>query len=159
MKEVTESSGSQFHTQIWCQGLCSSLYSAVDTTDRIEEVKASKHIEETNLSPFLKLLSFTDNGNCFRSLGDLELMLKSEVRAEGADSRPTGSGQKRWGGCRQRSRKGKVLPVGRVAFLALFEQSRLGGPWRSFSAPCHFTSEARENGEAKWPHSWGLNPC
>ena len=72
MKEVTESSGSHFHTQIGRQGLWYSLYSLVDTTDKTEEAKMSEQIGETVPHPFLNILNFSDNGNCFRSLGDMD---------------------------------------------------------------------------------------
>lgn len=77
MKEVTGSTGSRFHTRIQFQVLWSFFYCRMDTSDRIKGVRMNIQIAEKDPSPFLNILSFSDNGNYSRSLGDRGLMLKS----------------------------------------------------------------------------------
>ena len=67
----------------------------MDTSDRIKGVRMNIQIAETDPSPFVNILSFSDNGSYSRSLGDKGLMLKSEVRAEEPDSGTLGSGHRR----------------------------------------------------------------
>lgn len=105
-KKLTGSTGSRFHTRIQFQVLWSFFYSMMDTSDRIKGVRMNKQIAETDPSPFLNILSFSDNENYSRSLGDRGLMLKSEVRAEEPDSGTLGSGHRRWGGCRWEEGRG-----------------------------------------------------
>lgn len=82
-------------------------------------------------------------------------MLRSEVRAEGADSKPQGVGKGAEVGV-DREEGRREAGCGEGDLLSIFEWSRVGGPGRSLRAPPRFASEERER-RVNCAHSQWLN--